>query len=79
LVLVNQLQPADVRPLFSGPVPETTDEVYGRLAGHLRWNEMRQLQRRLQRRGVRLTLATSEAWCANLVRQYMEIKQRQKL
>src|SRR5690606_13603475 len=43
LVLVIAPLPADTQPLFSGTAPERLDDVYGRLAGHLRWQGLQDL------------------------------------
>jgi uncharacterized protein (DUF58 family) len=79
LVMVQQLRPAGVEPLFTGKDPETGDDIYERLGGHLRWHDLRQLEVRLQRRGVRLFFPDDELLCAEVVRQYMVVKERQAL
>jgi uncharacterized protein (DUF58 family) len=77
LVLVNMLQPPGVRPLFSNERVESATELYGELAGHLRWHALRELEKVLQRRGVRLSLLPSERLAVDLVSQYVNVKQRQ--
>ena len=79
LVLVNMLQPPGVRPLFSNDQVSTANELYGELAGHMRWQGLRELEKVLQRRGVRLSLLQSEKLAADLVSQYVNVKQRQVL
>jgi len=79
LVLVQQLRPGGVEPLFGGRDPETEQEIYQRLSGHLRWHELRQLQVRLQRRGVRMFFPEDELLSADVVRRYMEVKEQQAL
>jgi len=79
LVNVNVIQPADMQPMFRGDSVGSTDEIYSRLAGHLRWQSMRELQKNLQRRGVRLSLLENEKMSVELVAQYLAIKQRQLL
>lgn len=79
LVSVNVIQPADMRPMFDGGPVASDDEIYSRLAGHLRWQAMRELQKNLQRRGVRLSLLENDMMAVNLVSQYLTIKQRQLL
>jgi uncharacterized protein (DUF58 family) len=79
LVLVNMLQPPGVRPIFSNENVTTTNELYGELAGHLRWQQLRELEKVLQRRGVRLSLLQSERLAVDLVSQYVTVKQRQAL
>jgi uncharacterized protein (DUF58 family) len=79
LVLVNMLQPPGVRPIFSNAQVTTANELYGELAGHLRWHGLRELEKVLQRRGVRLSLLQSERLAVDLVSQYVNVKQRQVL
>ena len=79
LVLVNMLQPAGAHPLFTNASVNSPDELYSELAGHLRWHGLRELEKVLQRRGVRLSLLTSERMAVELVSQYLSVKQRQVL
>jgi len=79
LVLVNVPEQADVRPLFTGAMPASADEVYTRLAGHMHWTRLRELQKTLERRGVRLAVVDPAQLPSQLARQYIEVKQRQLL
>ncbi|HTD68583.1 MAG TPA: DUF58 domain-containing protein [Candidatus Limnocylindria bacterium] len=78
-VLVNMLQPPGVRPLFSNAGINSAAEMYSELAGHMRWHGLRELEKVLQRRGVRLSLLQSERLAVDLVSQYVNVKQRQLL
>ena len=77
LILVNMLQPPGVRPLFSDGIVASLDEVYKHLGGHLLWQKLCELERVLQRRGVRFSLLDNERLSAQLVTQYLNVKQRQ--
>jgi uncharacterized protein (DUF58 family) len=79
LVLVNMIQPPGAAPLFTDPGVETVDDLYGQLGGHLQWRGLRELEIILQRRGVRFSLLRNERLCADLVSQYLGVKQRQLL
>ena len=79
LVLVNMLQPPGVVPLFTNPDVTAVDDLYRRLGGHLRWQSLRELQKVLQRRGVQFSLLANERLSAELVSQYLSVKQRQLL
>jgi hypothetical protein len=79
LVLVNMLQPPDAEPLFSNPDVVSVDDLYRHLGGHLRWQRLRELEKVLQRRGVRFSLLQNERLCADLVSRYLSVKQRQLL
>jgi uncharacterized protein (DUF58 family) len=79
LVLVNMLQPPGVKPLFANPDVASVDDLYRELGGHLRWQKLRELQKVLQRRGVQFSLLNNERLSAELVSQYLSIKQRQLL
>jgi uncharacterized protein (DUF58 family) len=77
LVIVNMLQPPGATPLFTSPDVTATDDLYSQLGGHLRWHNLRELQKVLQRRGVRFSLLGNERLSAELVSQYLGVKQRQ--
>ncbi len=79
LVQVNQLCPPEVAPLFTGAEAGSAEEVYRRLAGHLRWTEARALAQRLKPSGVAVQLLRDEAYAAELLTQYLRVKQRQAL
>jgi uncharacterized protein (DUF58 family) len=79
LVLVNMVQTPGVQPLFSDANVVELDELYRQLGGHLQWHNLRELQKILQRRGVRFSLLNNERMSAELVSQYMGVKQRQLL
>jgi uncharacterized protein (DUF58 family) len=79
LVLVNMIQPPGVAPLFSNPNVASADDLYQELGGHLRWQNLRELQKVLQRRGVQFSLLANERLSADLVAQYLNVKQRQLL
>jgi uncharacterized protein (DUF58 family) len=79
LVLVNMLAPPGVRPVFSGPPPDHVRDVYDALAGHLRWQGLREVERVLHRRGVTFSLVDNAKLVVDLVTQYVNVKQRQAL
>jgi uncharacterized protein (DUF58 family) len=79
LVVVNMMQPAPARALFTGTAPANVDEIYGRFSGHLLWHDLNELGKKLQRQGVQFSLLQDETMAATLVSQYLRIKQRQLL
>ena len=79
LVLVNMLQPPGVSPVFLNPDITSTDELYQHLGGHLLWQNLRELEKILQRRGVHFSLLKNERLSAELVSQYLNVKRRQLL
>ncbi len=79
LVLINMIQPPGVQPLFSRPDATTTDDLYQRLGGHMLWQNLRELEKVLQRRGARFSLLENEKLSAQIVSQYLGVKQRQLL
>ena len=79
LVLVNMVQTPGMKPLFTDASVTELDGLYEQLGGHLRWQNLRELQKVLQRRGVRFSLLDNERMSAELVSQYMNVKQRQLL
>jgi uncharacterized protein (DUF58 family) len=79
LILVNMIQPPGVAPMFSSPEVGSGDDLFRHLGGHLLWQKLRELEKVLQRRGVRFSLLGKERLCAELVSQYINVKQRQLL
>ncbi|MBX7258927.1 MAG: DUF58 domain-containing protein [Candidatus Hydrogenedentes bacterium] len=77
LALVGMITPPRVQPIFSNTGAESLDDVYRDLAGHLRWHDLRELERVLHRRGVSFSLLEHESMCGQLVTQYMDVKRRQ--
>ena len=79
LVLVNMIKPPDALPLFTRPDVEGIDDLYRHLGGHLQWHNLRELEKVLQRRGVRFSLLENERLATELVSQYVGVKRRQLL
>lgn len=79
LILVDMLQPAGAQPLFAAADVAKVDDVYRRLGGHLRWGSLRELEKALRRRGVRLSLLDPEKLAAQVVAQHADVKRRQLL
>lgn len=79
LVCVNMIRPADVRPLFHGELPATTDDVYDRLGAHLSWQKLNELGRGLRQDGIQFSLLDPERLTYELIEQYRSLKQRQLL
>jgi uncharacterized protein (DUF58 family) len=79
LLLVNMIRQPGIEPLFTNPKIESIDDIYGGLGGHLRWHKLRQLEKTLQRRGVKFSLIDNERLSADLVSQYLNVKQKQLL
>lgn len=79
VVLVNMVPPPMVRQMFAGAPAAELDDLYSRLGGHLQWQGLRELQKVLQRRGVRFSLLDDERLSGEIVSQYMAVKQRQLL
>ena len=79
LVMVSQLRAPGVAPLFSSGEVSETGEIAGRLAGHARWAESHALAKTLKPLGVTATLMEDETMAAQMVAQYLAVKQRQLL
>lgn len=77
LILVNMLQPPGVSPMFTNPNIASMDDLYQHLGGHLLWQKLRELEKVLQRRGVKFSLLQNERLSADLVSQYLNVKRRQ--
>ena len=79
LVLVNTIAPPEAVPLFSAPDAGMPEDLYDRLAGHLQWRDLRELQQVLHREGVSMHLLSNEILTPEMVSQYIGVKQRQLL
>jgi hypothetical protein len=65
--------------MFANPEIGGLDELYQQLGGHFRSRNLRELQKTLQRQGVQFSLLGNENLSAELVSQYLSVKQRQLL
>lgn len=79
LVVVNMMQPPGIAPMFTNPGVASEDDLFRHLGGHLLWQKLRELEKVLKRRGVRFSLLENEKMSAQLISQYVGIKQRQLL
>jgi len=79
LMLVDMLQPVGANPLFSDENVAGVDDLYRRLGGHLQWNQLRELENVLRRRGVRLSQLDPARLAAQLIAQHADVKRRQLL
>jgi uncharacterized protein (DUF58 family) len=77
LVLVNMIQPAGVRPLFSDASVTRVDDLYRELGGHVQWQNLLALAQKLKSRGMQFTLVQNEKLSADVVTQYLNVKRRQ--
>ena len=79
LVVVNMIRPWGVGKLFTGETPASVNEIYSRLGGHLRLQQLEALQKDLQHTGANFNLLDNESLCPKLVSQYINLKHRQLL
>lgn len=79
LVLAVMIAPLAVRPLFSEGTLEDPEEIYHRLAGHLSWIKLQNLQRVLARKGIQFHVVPNQQLGLKLVSYYMDLKRRQSL
>lgn len=79
LVCVNLIQPAAMKPLFTGPAPTSTDEVYDRLSAHISWQKLNECGRSLRQEGIQFSLIDPQRFTYELIEQYRSLKQRQLL
>jgi uncharacterized protein (DUF58 family) len=77
LLLVNMLQPPGVKPLFHNAGVARLDDLYRELGGHVQWQNLLELGKKLQSRGVQFSLLQNEKLSASVVTQYLNVKRRQ--
>ena len=79
LVVINMIRPWGVEKLFTGPEPNSVNDIYQKLGGHMRMLQLEELQKELQHTGARFNLVDNENLCPMLVSQYINLKHRQLL
>lgn len=79
LILVNMMRPPAALPLFSRADAHSIDDLYRKLSGHLLWQNLHDLENTLHLHGVKLTQLDDANFSANIVTQYLSVKQRQIL
>jgi len=77
LLLVNMIQPPGVKPLFNNPNVTLLDDLYRELGGHIQWQNLLELGKKLKQRGVQFSLVQNEKLSADVVTQYLNVKRRQ--
>jgi uncharacterized protein (DUF58 family) len=77
LLLVNMIQPPGVRPLFGNANVSRVDDLYRELGGHIQWQNLLELGKKLKSRGVQFSLVQNEKLSADVVTQYLNVKRRQ--
>jgi hypothetical protein len=71
------IQPPGVRPLFGNANVSRVDDLYRELGGHIQWQNLLELGKKLKSRGVQFSLVQNEKLSADVVTQYLNVKRRQ--
>jgi len=79
LCVVVQPRASEVEPVFSHAHVQSVDDIRRAVAGHLRWQDLRNLQSILQHRGVTLASAPADRLAPTLITRYLDVKRRQSL
>lgn len=79
LVIVGMVNPAGVAPMFARREISSDIDLYDELGGHLRWHDLAQVSRQLQRRGVKLAVCDAGRMAQRLASDYLNVKKRQIL
>jgi uncharacterized protein (DUF58 family) len=79
LVVVNMIRPWGVGKVFTGDEPTSVSDIYHKLSGHLRLQQLEELQKSLRHTGARFNIVDNENLCPKLVSQYINLKHRQLL
>jgi uncharacterized protein (DUF58 family) len=79
IALVNMINPAGARQIFSSPDVNSIDDLYMALGEHFIWENLRETERHLRRRGADFSIVESENISIHLVSKYFDVKQRQLL
>ncbi|MEM9445035.1 MAG: DUF58 domain-containing protein [Verrucomicrobiota bacterium] len=79
LVLICYLQPKKIEPIFAGHAVSSGSEVYERLAGHMAWKQMHEVENKLLSQGVLSVGVEFQSMASEIVSQYLNVKRRQIL
>ena len=79
VVLVAMIKQPGIAPLFSTPDASDPSSLHHKLAGHMVWQNLVELEKQLHRKGVQLSFTDDERLSAEMVAQYMNVKARQLL
>ncbi|NCC51582.1 MAG: DUF58 domain-containing protein [Spartobacteria bacterium] len=79
VILVCMIKPPRIEPLFSTDVAQTVDDVYCQLGGHMMYQSIHDIQKRLRHMGIDFAMVENEKLSTALVTRYMNIKARQIL
>jgi len=75
---VNMMRPPGAQPVFTNTQGvDRLDDLYRELGGHLQWEQLRELERVLRRRGIRFALLDPIMIAAELVKQHTDVRQRE--
>jgi len=78
VVLTHMLGQQEIQPIFCKDDDlKNDDEVYGRLAGQILWNDLQETTRLLKQRRVHLTSSLQDNLVADVVSEYLRVKKRQ--
>ncbi len=79
LVLVAMVNRHGSRPLFSSAEATGVEDIYRSLAEHITWQDLRQLEVVLRRRGIGFSAVSREDLGPRMISRYLSVKQRQAL
>jgi uncharacterized protein (DUF58 family) len=79
ILLVVMIAPGGLKPLFDRDKPQSISQIYERLAGHLRWVRLQELEKTLRRKGIQFHVVPNEQLALKVVSFYMDLKRRQLL
>jgi uncharacterized protein (DUF58 family) len=79
LVVVTMSRPQPARPLYTGADVTQQSDLYQRLGGHMIWNSLQELERKLRQKNVGFALIERDQLATELVARYLDIKRRQIL
>jgi uncharacterized protein (DUF58 family) len=79
LILVNMIRPEYAFPLFTKPDASSANDLYRRLSGHLFYQDLLKLKSSLENLGISFNMLENEKLAAEIVSQYLRVKQLQLL
>jgi uncharacterized protein (DUF58 family) len=79
LVLTLTIRPEGATPVFTGPPPDSVEEMYRQMDRHEQWRRLDELRRSLARHGVDLVVCPEETLVVTAIERYLDAKERLRL
>lgn len=77
LIVASMIVPSHIQPVFENDEIGSLDDIYRQLGGHMQWQQLRELEKQMSRRGMRLKHLNVDTMSGQLVAMLSQIRSRQ--